>query len=153
MDHPLIEKFSEPSVFLKMIEFMLTLIAVSVEQGGLAEFGGNSREFFGGGALVMSITITSLLFICYLLGQQRDIQQTYFEVAFNSVMALFTLTAGSLIIDTANGTSGTAASHANTAGSFCIMNAFAYGIDAYFALVNFRSMGTQPPQQQQQPPL
>ena len=74
-------------------------------------------------------------------------------MAFNSITSLMILIAGSLAIAAYNGIKGVEANHANTAGSFCIINAAVYGVDTYIAVVNFKSMASQAPasQQQEQP--
>ncbi|XP_047737913.1 uncharacterized protein LOC108676525 isoform X1 [Hyalella azteca] len=149
MDSAALASFSEPSVFLKAIEFILTIISISVEQGGLASFSKQSGDFFFGGAMIMTITVSGLLLICYMLGQQRHIQNTHFEFSFDCIGALFQLTAGALAISEYAGKSGNEAAHANAAGSVCIVTSAVYIFDAYYAYINYRSIMTQPPPSQQ----
>lgn len=138
--------FSDPSVFLKSFEFILTIISLSVEQGGLVYFKNDSSDFFFGGTMVLTVTVSGLLLILYMLGQQRDIQKTYFELSFNAIAALFQLSTGIMAISEYSGYRGDAASHANTAGSFCIITAAVYVVDCYYAYVNYRSLALQPDQ-------
>ena len=55
---------------------LLTLIAISVEQGGMADL--SDIVFYEGGVLVMSIVVSGLLLVTYIFGGQRNIQTTYF---------------------------------------------------------------------------
>ena len=66
----------------------MTIVAIGCEQGGGDIYSGSlPREFVMGGALIMSISTTSLLLITYLLGGSQ-MQKTVF-VSFFSIILLF----------------------------------------------------------------
>ncbi|KAF2351454.1 hypothetical protein FHG87_017792 [Trinorchestia longiramus] len=96
---------------------ILTIISLSVEQGGLAGFSHDSGELFFGGSM---------------------------ELSFNAIAALFQLTARSLAISENAGVKSTETSHANTAGSFSIITSAFDVCDYYYAYVNHRSLKQQP---------
>ncbi|XP_071513445.1 uncharacterized protein [Panulirus ornatus] len=135
-----IDVLKTPSGFLKICEVVLTIVALSICQGiKNFSFGNESRNFFCGGVLMLSIVVTPLIFYVYMVGGAKDIQKTQFEMLLNFILAVLMIAAGSVIINTysTNPLNSTSFADAGkTAGSFCIINGVFYGIDVYFAYQN-----------------
>ncbi|KAG7170019.1 uncharacterized protein LOC121864946 [Homarus americanus] len=131
-----------PSGFLKICEMALTIIALSVSQGTENfSFGDESRTFFCGGVLLLSIVVTPLLFYTYIRGSAKDIQKTPFELQVNLTQAILMIAAGSVVINTyctSPGQNLTFADSGKTAGSLCIINGVIYGADTFFAYQNIK---------------
>ncbi|XP_063613874.1 uncharacterized protein LOC134787102 isoform X2 [Penaeus indicus] len=119
----------------------MTILALSISQGipGLG-FGSESLDFFGGGTLVLSLVVSSLLLATLLLGGQQ-IQKVLFETKVNFILAALMVVLGGLTIHTYSvqpGRSSPVADSGKAVGSMCLINSLFYGLDTFFAYQNYK---------------
>lgn len=130
-----------PSGILKLVEITTVVVAFGIFRGSDAPFSTSvDGDFFGCGVLVTALIITPLLLTCYIMGRY-EIQKTIFEIAFNFLMFIFTLSAGAVAVDTFRKVDVIGSNIEKTSvvmGSFCLIASLAYLVDTVFAVRLYR---------------
>ncbi|KAK8375875.1 hypothetical protein O3P69_008550 [Scylla paramamosain] len=140
-----LEYLKTPPGILKLVEIVTVVVAFGIFRGSNARFAlslsfATDADFFGCGVLVTAMIITPLLLSCYIMGRY-EIQKTIFEVVFNFLMFVFTLSAGAVAVNSFRNViilNSDIEQNSLAMGSFCIIASLAYLADTVFAVYLYR---------------